>query len=108
MRRGLDPNLFVLKLPIEAIGKVVALVAACAVVELGRRVFGRAPANDDGAQPDPWVSAGLLVAYLATSVFCIFGPQYYEATLLPATLLLVVAAVPWLMWFAAGAAIAPC
>ncbi|MEP6859973.1 MAG: hypothetical protein ABJE66_05095 [Deltaproteobacteria bacterium] len=100
LRRGLDPNLFVLKLPIEAIGKVVSLVAAFALVELGRRVFGRLVAGDDDAQPDPRASAWLVVAYLATSVFCLFGPHYYEATLLPATLVLVVAAVPWLLWFA--------
>ena len=98
VRRGLDPNLFVLKMPVEAIGKLVALVAVFALVELGRRVFGRA--SSDEGQPDARASAWLVIGYLGTSVLCIFGPRYYEATLLPATLVLVVGAVPWLMWFA--------
>jgi hypothetical protein len=99
VRRGLDPNLFVLKLPIEEIGKVVALVGVFALIELGRRTFGKVGVPDDD-RPDAPTSARLLVAYLASSVLCMFGPKYYEATLFPATCLLVVAALPWLLWFA--------
>ncbi len=98
-RRGLDPNLYVLRVPVEAIGKIVSLVAVFALVDLGRGAFGRARVAADG-RPDPRESAVLLVMYLATSVWCIFGPKYYEATLFPATCVLVVAALPWLLWFA--------
>jgi hypothetical protein len=98
-RRGLDPNLFVLNLPIQAIGKVVALVAVFALVDLGRGVFGRSRVPVE-SRPEARESAWLLFAYLATSVWCLFGPKYFEATLLPATCLLVVAALPWLLWFA--------
>ena len=97
-RRGIDPNLFVLKLPIEEVGKVVALVAMFALIELGRRVYGKAISDED--RPDSRTSARLLIAYLAISVFCIFGPKYYEATLFPATCVLVIAVLPWLLWFA--------
>jgi hypothetical protein len=98
-RRGLDPNLFVLRLPIEEIGKVVALVAVFVLVELGRRTAGRTPLT---GEPEQRVTVRLVVGYLAASVFCVFGPKYYESTLFPATLLLVVAALPWLMWFASA------
>jgi hypothetical protein len=98
-RRGLDPNLFVLKLPIEEVGKVVALVAALGIIELGRRTFGSAPIPDD-ERPSARTTVHLLMAYLGTSVLCTFGPKYYEATLFPATCLLVIAALPWLAWFA--------
>ncbi|CAN5673678.1 hypothetical protein BH11MYX1_BH11MYX1_00820 [soil metagenome] len=98
-RRGMDPNLFVLKLPIEEVGKVVALVAVFALIELGRRTFGKARSSERD-KPDTRTAARLLVAYLGLSVFCIFGPKYYEATLFPATCVLVVATLPWLLWFA--------
>lgn len=98
-RRGLDPNLFVLKLPIEEVGRIVALVAVLALIELGRRTYGKTGIADD-TRPGARTTARLLAAYLGVSVLCIFGPKYYEATLFPATCLLVIAALPWLVWFA--------
>lgn len=99
LRRGVDPNGFVLTLPIEEIGKAVALVCVLALVEAGRRVAMLRPLADD-ARPSGREAFACLVAYLVTSVWCILGPKYYEATLLPATCLLVVGALPWLLWFA--------
>jgi hypothetical protein len=99
LRRGLDPNMFVLRLPFEEIGKIVALVAVFALVELAMRTFGRTRLSDD-TRPDSRVTVRLLYGYAATSVLCMFGPKYYESTLFPATCLLVVAALPWLAWFA--------
>lgn len=96
-RRGLDPNLFVLKLPIEEIGRIVAFVGVFAVVELARRALDRGRLNDI---EQPRGTGKAIVLYFAIVVLCIFGPKYYEATLFPATVILAIAALPWLMWFA--------
>ncbi len=96
-RRGLDPNLFVLKLPIEEIGRIAALVGAFVVVELARRALQRGRLNDI---EQPRGTAGWLVLYFGIVLLAIFGPKYYEATLFPATIILAIATLPWLLWFA--------
>lgn len=97
-RRGIDQNMFVIKQPVEEIGKVIAVVAVLAAIELGRRCWSTTtrvaddlPATKDGI----WG----IVGYLGTSALCLFGPKYYEATTFPATCLLVATAMPLLSWF---------
>ncbi|MFT3694679.1 MAG: hypothetical protein QM831_16130 [Kofleriaceae bacterium] len=96
-RRGLDPNLFVLKLPIEEIGRIVALVGVFAIVELARRALERGRLND---VEQPRGTAYGVVLYFVITLLCIFGPKYYEATLFPATIIIACTALPWLLWFA--------
>lgn len=101
-RRGLEPNLVLLNYAVREAGELVSLVLAFLLGERVLRALGRAGA--DGApgdgQPDPIDTARWCAAWLALSVWALFGPKSSEATMLPATLALIVAALPWLGWLA--------
>ena len=98
-KRGLEPNLILMKLPIEEAGKLVSLVAALVLADLALGAFGRSRAAAD-ARPDAADTSRWLVAWFATAVWCLFGPKYFDATLLPATCLIVIAGLPYLVWLA--------
>ena len=59
---------------------------------LGRN---RAPAD---AAPDPTDTLRWMAGWLGTAVVCLLGPHYDRAMLLPATCMLVIAALPILAW----------
>ena len=98
-KRGLDPNLVLLKLPMREGGEVILLVLAVVLADAVLGALGRARAPVD-ARPSAADALRWLWAWFAISVWALFGPQYSEATLLPATAALAVAAVPVLMWLA--------
>jgi hypothetical protein len=100
-RRGFEPNLILMKLPIEMVGRVISLIAALVLVDLCLAAAGRARASLDGC-PDPKDGARWLAGWFVTSVWCLFGPHHYEATFLPATCMIVIAALPYLMWLASS------
>jgi hypothetical protein len=100
LRRGFEQNLTgpgLLKFLVEEGGEVVSLVAALTLVDaaLGRLGRGRA---DSETRPEPTDSLRWFGVWLAIAVWCLFGPHYNEATLLPASCVLVVAALPHLLW----------
>jgi hypothetical protein len=98
LKRGLEPNLVLYKLPIEEIGRAIALVAALALSDAAAGAFGRARATGDA--PDPTDALRWFAASIATSVYCLFGPKYYDPTLVPATCMVAIAALPYLVWLA--------
>jgi hypothetical protein len=99
VRRGLEPNLVLLKVPLESGGRLVAMIAAFVMVDLGLGALGRTRA-DATAMPDLGEPLRWFLASFATAIWCLFGPRYYEATFLPATCLLVIATLPFALWLA--------
>jgi hypothetical protein len=99
VRRGLEANLVLIKLPIEEIGELMSLTTAFFMLDLVLGAFGkqRAPASE---RPDVRPPIALSVIAFATSVVCLFGPKYNEALLLPATCLVLIACVPFVLWLA--------
>jgi hypothetical protein len=95
LKRGLEPNLFILRLPAEGSTRIISVVALLAVVAALLRV---SPPADE--RPDATVALRWFGAFAATAVWCLFGPHYFEATLLPATCLLVAGALPFVTWYA--------
>lgn len=105
---GFVRSLDLLNVPIRAGGQLIALVLLLALAEL---VLGPAagsaphPAGRAGSAPawnaelpDPRETRAWLWTWLGICVACLFGPRYSEATLLPATLVLVIAALPYVRW----------
>lgn len=99
VRRGLEANLVLIKLPIEEIGELVSLTSAFFMFDLVLGAFRkrRAPASE---RPDVGAPIALFLIAFATSIVCLFGPKYNEALLLPATCLVIVACAPFLLWLA--------
>lgn len=99
VRRGLEANLVLLKLPIAEIGELISLTAAFFLVDVVLGAFDkpRAPA---GERPDVRSPIAWLVVALATSIVCLFGPRYNEALLLPATCIVLVTCLPFVLWLA--------
>jgi hypothetical protein len=109
LHRGLEPNLNALNLPIREGGQLIALVVLLALARLG---LDRLPGRPDAAAvallgrpdaaavalPEPRETYALFWAWLAICVVCLFGPRYSEATLLPSTVVLVIAALPYVAW----------
>jgi hypothetical protein len=103
LHRGLEPTLGALNLPIREGGQLIALVLLLALAKLGidqLRPHARpeAPAVE---LPEPRETHAWFWGWFATCVVCLFGPRYSEATLLPATLMLVIAALPYVAWLCA-------
>jgi hypothetical protein len=99
VRRGFEQNLVVAKLSIEESGRLVALVLAL-VVANACLVATRRPAAAADERPDTGDALKWFVGWFATALLCLFGPRYYEATTFPATCMVVVAALPALLWLA--------
>ncbi len=97
VKRGLDPNLVLLNLPIREGGEIIALVLALVLANAGLRALGRSHAPDGPAADHAW---RWFFAWLGLAVLALFGPHYSEATLLPATAALAIGALPYLMWLA--------
>jgi hypothetical protein len=72
---------------------VLALVLVNHLLAMFKR-----PAAAANQRPDARSSLGWLAAWFATAIWCLFGPRYNEATLLPATCMLVLGALPVLLW----------
>jgi len=99
VRRGIDPNLVLLKLSFEEIGEIVSMVLAFYLLDvcLGALKRARAPIEE---RPETRDTLRWFIAWFATSIWCLFGPHYTEAMLLPATCMIAIAALPYLMWLA--------
>jgi len=100
LHRGLEPNLIALNLPIREGGQLITLVVLLSLARLGidqlrpqRRLGALAV-----ALPDPRETHAWFWAWFGICVVCLFGPRYSEATLLPATLVVVIAASPYVAW----------
>lgn len=98
-RRGLEPNLIVFRTPLEELGELVALTAGLVLLNAVLRASGRAHASVTEA-PEPRETRRWLVAWFGTAIWCMFGPRYVDATLLPATAVAIFAALPYLQWLA--------
>lgn len=98
--RGLEPNLIVLNMPVRAGGRAIALVLLLALTRLVIDVLRRAPPAP-AALPDPGETRTWFWCWLALCILALLGPRYGEPTLLPATLALAVAALPYLPWLCA-------
>lgn len=100
-RRGFEPNVLLFKLPLQEAGELISLVAALVLVNTVCGALGRSHAAAADA-PDAREARGYLLGWFAVAVWCMFGPKYGEATLLPTTTLVVIAAVPYVRWLAAA------
>lgn len=102
VRRGFEQNLVgpgLVKFIIEEGGEIISLVLVLVLANHLLGMVGRpnAPAE---ARPDAKGPLGWLAAWFATAIWCLFGPKYNEATLLPASCMLVIGALPVLFWLA--------
>jgi len=105
--RGLEPNLLLLNVPLREGGQLISLLLLLA---LARRVLeavrpGASPDAGADELPPPRETLSWFWTWLGTCVACLFGPRYGEATLLPATLVLVIAALPYVRWLCATRAL---
>lgn len=98
--RGLEPNLIVLNLPIRENGQLIALVVLLALAKLALDALRPGAPRDPAppALPEPRETRAWFWTWLGICVICLFGPRYSEATLLPATTVLVIAALPYVRW----------
>src|SRR5262249_24016879 len=78
-------------------GEIIAFTAACVLANLALGVLGRTRAPADAA-PHPTDALRWMAAWFATAIWCLFGPRYDRPMLLPATCMLVVAALPYIVW----------
>jgi len=99
LRRGFEPNLIVLRLPVEQVSCIVSLVAALA---LAHAWLG---GSSERERPDTGDALRWCGAWVGTSIWCLFGPRYYEATLFPTTAMLAIAALPFALWYAQARAL---
>ncbi|MBA3817525.1 MAG: hypothetical protein H0X17_01415 [Deltaproteobacteria bacterium] len=96
LRRSLEINMTLLNVPVREGGELVTLVL---LLVLARIVLARVrPAEALLPLPDARESLRWFGVWFALSVFALFGPRYNETTLLPATLVLCIAALPYLLW----------
>src|SRR5262249_5106240 len=100
VRRGFEQNLVgrgLLSFIIARNGEIIAFTAACVLANLALGGAGRtrAPAH---AAPPPTDALRWMAAWFATAIWCLFGPRYDRPMLLPATCMLVVAALPYIVW----------
>jgi len=104
VRRGLEQNLTgtgLLRYALQETGEIVALVATFVLLDIVLGVLlGRERAS--GEPPNPSDTLRWALAACITSIWCLFGPRYNEATLLPVTVMLVIAALPYLTWLASS------
>ena len=101
-RRGFEANLVgqgLVKYMVEECGEVISFVLALVLADVALGLLGRSRAPVD-ARPDPTHPLHWLIAWFLTSVWCLFGPDYDQFLLLPATCMLIIAAVPTLAWLA--------
>jgi hypothetical protein len=99
LKRGFEPLLITLTLPIREGGQLIALVMLLALAKLVLdQLRPGAPAV---AIPEPRETHAWFWAWFGICVVCLFGPRYSEATLLPASLVLAIAALPYVAWLCA-------
>ena len=96
-KRGLEPNLALFALPLREGGELIAL--ACASVLLALVARALRPRTPDLAPTatqarDLADVPGWLAGWLGLAVLALCGPQYSEATLVPASLALCIGALP--------------
>ena len=98
-RRGLEANLTgqgLLRFALQETGEIIALVAALVLLDHLLGVLGRGRAT--GERPDPGDTLRWAVGSFLVAIWCLFGPKYNEATLVPVTCMLAIAALPYLVW----------
>lgn len=97
--RNLEVTLVALNLPIRETGQIIALLLLLALAKLAIDAWWPAQRPPTNAPPLPArETLAWLGGWLAICVACLCGPRYSEATLLPATLVLVIAALPYVAW----------
>ncbi|HTL31584.1 MAG TPA: DUF6056 family protein [Kofleriaceae bacterium] len=99
-KRGFEQNLVgqgLVKFIVEEGGEIVSLVAAFALANFTLGMFGKPVASEDN-RPAAGETLWWFGIWFAMALWCLFGPRYNEATLLPATCILVIAALPFLLW----------
>lgn len=107
VRRGFEPNLVgrgLLSFTVAKTGELVALTAVLVLANAALGLFNRTRAPADAA-PEPTDTLRWMAAWIGTEVWCLFGPHYDRPLVLPATCMLVVAALPYLVWLARAPAI---
>jgi len=105
--RGLEPNLILLNVPLREAGQLISLLLLLALARLVLEAVRPGTASRAGADelPPPRETLTWFWTWLLTCVACLFGPRYGEPTLLPATLVLVIAALPYVRWLCATRAL---
>lgn len=101
---GLERSVGLLNVPLRANGQLIALVLLLVLARLvldptrGCPGMPGGPGTWDAELPDPRETRAWMWAWLGICVASLFGPRHSEATLLPATLVLVIAALPYVRW----------
>lgn len=102
VRRGFEQNLVgpgLVKFMVEEGGEIVSLVLLLVLANYVLGMFGK-PNADVEKRPDAKSSLGWFAAWWGTAIWCLFGPKYNEPLLVPASCMLVIGALPALLWLA--------
>ncbi len=97
VNRGLEHNLLVVNLSVREGGQIVAAVLLLVLAKLALDLWKPSPAP---ALPDAGATHRWFWIWFGLCVVALFGPRFGEASLLPATLVLCAAALPWMLWLA--------
>jgi hypothetical protein len=95
--RGFEPNLIVLNLPIREAGQVIVLILLLVLAKLlidERHGEPRATP----ALPEPRETRAWFWAWFGVCVISLLGPRYGEPTVLSASVVIAIAALPYLPW----------
>ncbi len=110
LARGFEQNLNFLINPLSETGKLVSLAALLALAKLTLEHvwprFAAAPetAPDGGADtlPAPGVTFRLALTAVGLAALSLFGPRATEVTQLPATVVAIIAVLPYYRWLVAS------
>jgi hypothetical protein len=97
--RGFEQALLVLDKPMREGAQLAVLVMLLA---LGKLVIESVRPSASPPTPDPREALRWFWLWLAICVASLFGPAYSEATVVPATVVLCIAALPFMQWLASA------
>ena len=95
--RGFEPNLIVLNVPVREGGQVIVVMLLLVLAKLmidARRGEPRASPT----LPEPRTTRAWFWVWVGICVIELLGPRYDEATVLPASVVVAIAALPYLPW----------
>ena len=98
-KAGFEGSLGAIGLSLREGGELISLVLGLAMVKLAL-VRLRPAWGGDEALPETHETMRWLWAWFGLTVLALLGPRYSEATLFPASLVLCIAALPYVSWFA--------
>ena len=104
LRHGWDANLLHLESILEITGVPIVALAILAAIDRLLAAAGRTHAPPEDA-PDPREALGWLAAWCALALGALLGPRFTDAMLLPASIALVLACLPYARWLARGRAL---